>query len=136
MSQKIKMEMVMDINKKKSYNIILCLLKKNLPDEIIHMLFCEWKVEKNYWVCANIYCSGFIIGKEENIIINKNRIYSICNNICDIHYTIQYLLENDVYYQERSFLNDYIYNSICCLENEDKNKFYEIYPYYFDEIIY
>lgn len=125
----------MEVNKKKANNIILCMLKKNIPDEIIHMLFCEWNVEKNYLVCANIYCSGFVVEKEENLIIKKNHIYSICNNVCDIHYTIQYILENDIYYEEKAFLDDYIYESIYSLTNNERNNFYNLYPSYFDEFI-
>lgn len=125
----------METDKKKSYNILLCLITKNIPHELICILFNEWNIEKNYLVCGNIYCSNFIIQKEENMRINKNYIYSICNDICDIHYTIQYILKNNIHYEEKAFLDSYIYESMYYLTNDDKNNFYTLYPAYFDEFI-
>lgn len=116
----------METNKKKAYDIILCLKKKGIPDEIIYILFFEWKIEKNYSVCANIYCSNYVAKKINNC--------SICSNICDIHYNIQYMLKNDIHqYEDDENRNSYIYESICKLTNEEKNKIYEKYPLYFND---
>ena len=106
--------------------------KIGIFDEIIYILFCEWYVEKNYVICANIYCSNYVVENKDNYMTKYIQKYPICSNICDIQYNIQYILKNDIYhYDDDENINSHIYDSICKLTNEQKNNLCKKYPLYF-----
>lgn len=121
------------INIKNKYKILLCIEKKKVPAEIIELLFKKWKIGEYIFVCDNIYCSKFMMAEEKNFMVKKDKIYSICSDNCDIHFNIQYILENNIHYEEKVYLDDLIYDFICHLSENEKNKFHILYPVYFDD---
>lgn len=124
----------MELDNKKKYNMILCLKIKNVPDDLIIILFDKWKIGNYFFVCDNIYCSNFMLAEEKNFIVKKDKIYSICSANCDIHFNIQYILENDIHYEEKTFLDSCIYEFITSLKENEKKYIYNLYPMYFDDL--
>ena len=120
----------MNANRHTMYTLILTLNKK-IPIELITILFNEWKIGKIFFKCDNILCSNLVEINDENIIIKNSNIYSICSTNCNIHFYIQYILKNDVHYEEKADFDDFIYGFIGNLSKYEKQQFINIYPEYF-----
>lgn len=120
----------MDIDRKKKLNMILCLIKKKVPEELIKLLFYEWKIGEQFCCCVNIYCSNIMMIRKRKLLAIDNLIYSTCSDYCDVQFIILYMMENNINFQKKIFLGNHVHDLICKLSDDEKQKLSKIYPGY------